>query len=168
MIFRKAAERPIKATRLELDSYVGTAQSLARRGDVSKKMAAQRAENTLKLIKEKYRRWSDEDKILREEAQSLESLRQQQLQRERERVAMAQTVVQEEKQRMAIELTRQQQNMERQRMSSIQWGRNFVQPMQLIHATPPPMQAAPPLPTEGAPPPPSGGSSTRGGPPMWG
>eukprot|EP00929_Paragymnodinium_shiwhaense_P061684 TRINITY_DN30835_c0_g1_i1.p1 TRINITY_DN30835_c0_g1~~TRINITY_DN30835_c0_g1_i1.p1 ORF type:complete len:2723 (-),score=607.76 TRINITY_DN30835_c0_g1_i1:101-8269(-) len=118
----------------KLGMHVTAATKALQEAEPLKRVSHQRADDTMKLINDRYRRWHDEEKILREEAGLRQS--KQDLQRQ----------AQAEIERQQAELQRQQQAMlqRQQEMLEQQWGRT---PQGLSSSQAPlPLTPVPPLP----------------------
>jgi len=125
-----AAAKKTKVHKGKLNFQWNLTSTALQRAEVSKRTAMQKADDTVRLVNDKLRRWEDERVILMEEAQWNEQLRLQEVQRQNVAVLEAQRQAQIEMQRQQQELARQQMEMERQRMQAIHWGRNMVQPIE--------------------------------------
>lgn len=156
--FWKVAAKVVLSAQAKLKTQGEAVNTALRSTESTKSAALTKADNTVKLVNEKLRRWSDEEKILKEEAKTSAVLR------EKERVAAAQQAAEQERQRMQDQLQRQQEEMSRQRDAAVQWGRNFVQPLpNLIYSAG--GAPAPPAPSSSSAPPPPSGAGQQGPPP---
>jgi len=82
--FWKAAARLTKAAKGRLDFQRDLAVSMVGSTKPAKQAALQRADDTVKLVNDKLRRWADEERILHAEAAEGEALRLRKLEAERE------------------------------------------------------------------------------------
>eukprot|EP00747_Dinoflagellata_sp_TGD_P098210 gnl/TRDRNA2_/TRDRNA2_167375_c0_seq1.p1 gnl/TRDRNA2_/TRDRNA2_167375_c0~~gnl/TRDRNA2_/TRDRNA2_167375_c0_seq1.p1 ORF type:complete len:934 (+),score=221.91 gnl/TRDRNA2_/TRDRNA2_167375_c0_seq1:142-2802(+) len=165
--FWRAAAKGTKATRGRLNFQWNLASNTMQNAEVSKRTALKKADDTVRLINEKLQRWSDEEEILRQDAERAEQQRIADLRQQQEKVAAAQLEAQLDLQRQQQLLFRQQQDMVRQRQDAINWGRHLVQPVpQMMWLPGRGLQAVPdepppgPPPGDGPPPPPPGSSWT--------
>merc|ERR1712129_373190 len=110
--FWKAAARLTKAARGRLEFHRDMAVSMVGSTKPAKQASLQRADDTVKLVNDKLRRWADEERILHAEAADSERLRLRKLEAEREIQRQ-----QEDQRRMQLEMAQSQQ----QRLQEL-WG----------------------------------------------
>jgi len=126
--FWEAALKTTKVAKSKMNFQWKVVTSTMQHGEISRRTAATKADEVVRLANEKLQRWEDERQILLQEEAEAERLRQAQLRKQEESVIAAQREAALQMQRQQAELEQQQLEATRRRQEAIQWGRHLVAP----------------------------------------